>query len=62
MLALALRTAEFLFYHVLLSVVDLVRRLPRDTTVPEALRLYHENIALKAQLDAPAQVVGSNGG
>jgi len=32
--------------------VDRVSRLPRDMTVPEAMRLYRENIALKAQLDA----------
>ena len=41
MLALVLRT-----------LVDRISRLPRDTTVPEAMRLYRENIALKAQLDA----------
>ena len=52
MLALVLRTTEFVFYHLLLSLVDRVSRLPRDTTVPEAMRLYRENIALKAQLDA----------
>jgi hypothetical protein len=52
MLALLLRTTEFVFYHLLLSLVDRVSRLPRDTTVPEAMRLYRENIALKAQLDA----------
>ena len=49
--ALVIRTAEFLFYHLLLSAVDRVSRLPRDTTIPEAMRLYRENIALKAQLD-----------
>ena len=32
--------------------MDRVSRLPRDMTVPEAMRLYRENIALKAQLDA----------
>jgi hypothetical protein len=32
--------------------VDRVSRLPRDSTIPEAMRLYRENIALKAQLDA----------
>lgn len=52
MLALALRTAEFLFFHLLLAIVDRVSRLPRDSQVPEAMRLYRENIALKAQLDA----------
>jgi hypothetical protein len=52
MLALVLRTTEFVFYHVLLSLVDRASRLPRDTTVPEAMRLNRENFALKAQLDA----------
>lgn len=50
--SLTLRTVEFGFYHVLLSTVDRVSRLPRNTTMPEAARLYRENIALKAQLDA----------
>ncbi len=50
--ALTLRAVEFSYYHVLLSTVDRVSRLPRNTTVPEAMRLYRENIALKAQLDA----------
>jgi hypothetical protein len=51
-LALLFRTAEFLFYHLLLSMVDRISRLPRNTMMPEAMRLYRENIALKAQLDA----------
>ncbi|MCK6587275.1 MAG: helix-turn-helix domain-containing protein, partial [Polyangiaceae bacterium] len=50
--ALTFRAVEFGYYHVLLSTVDRVSRLPRNTTVPEAMRLYRENIALKAQLDA----------
>lgn len=49
--ALTLRAVEFGYYHVLLSTVDRVSRLPRNTTVPEAMRLYRENIALKAQLE-----------
>ena len=52
MFSLALRSAEFLFYQGLLGVVDRVSRLPRNTQLPEAMRLYRENIALKAQLDA----------
>ncbi len=32
--------------------MDRVSRLPRNTTMPEAMRLYRENIALKVQLDA----------
>ena len=51
-LALAIRTAEFVFYHLLLSLVDHVSGLPRNMMVPEAMRLYRENIALKAQLEA----------
>ncbi|MGH7298033.1 MAG: transposase [Polyangiaceae bacterium] len=51
MLSLALRAAEFFFYQLLLSAVDRVSRLPRDGVMPEAMRLYRENIALKAQLD-----------
>ena len=50
--ALLARTAEFLFYHLLLAIADRVSRLPRNTMMPEAMRLYRENIALKAQLDA----------
>ena len=54
MLALALRAAEFLFYKGLITVVHRISRLPRDTSElePEVMRLYRENIALKAQLDA----------
>jgi hypothetical protein len=52
MIALLARTMEFLFYHLLLAIVDRVSRLPRNTMMPEAMRLYRENIALKAQLDA----------
>lgn len=51
-LDLALHAAEFLFYHLLLTAVDRVSSLPRDGVMPEAMRLYRENIALKAQLDA----------
>ena len=47
-LSLAIRTAEFVFYHLLLSLVDHVSGLPRDMMVPEAMRLYRENIAFKA--------------
>jgi hypothetical protein len=50
--SLTLRAVEFGFYHVLLSTVDRVSRLPRHTTMPEVARLDRENIALKAQLDA----------
>lgn len=54
-LALALRTTEFLFYHLLLTLVDRVSRLPREAPMPEAMRLYRENIALKAQVEVLAQ-------
>lgn len=50
-LRLLLRSLEFCFYHCLLSAVDRVSKLPRNTTMLEAARLYRENIALKAQLD-----------
>jgi hypothetical protein len=53
-LFLAFRTFDFLFYQVLLSLVDRFARPPRTTMLPEAARLYRQNIALKAQLDAPA--------
>ena len=39
-LSLAIRTAEFVFYHLLLSLVDHVSGLARDMMVPEAMRLY----------------------
>lgn len=52
MFALTLRFLEFLAYSFLLTVVDRVSRLSRYTTEPDAMRLYRENIALKAQLDA----------
>ncbi|MCB9610143.1 MAG: transposase [Polyangiaceae bacterium] len=51
MLSLLLRSLEFGFYHCLITAVDKVSRLPRNSTIPEAARLYRENIALKAQLD-----------
>ena len=51
MLSLLARSLEFGFYHCLLTAVDKVSRLPRNSTIPEAARLYRENIALKAQLD-----------
>lgn len=50
--SLLFRALEFFFYHLLLTAVDRVSRLPRGTMLPEAMRLYRENIALKAQLDA----------
>ena len=40
--AFTLRAVEFGYYHVLLSTVDRVSRLPRNTKVPEAMRLYRE--------------------
>jgi len=49
MLTLAFRTFEFLVYHLLIVVVDRVSRLPRASTPPELMRLYRENLALKAQ-------------
>ncbi len=49
MLSLAFRTFEFLVYHLLIVVVDRVSRLPRGSNPPEIMRLYRENLALKAQ-------------
>lgn len=49
MLSLVFRTFEFLVYHVLIVVVDRVSRLPRGSNPPEVMRLYRENLALKAQ-------------
>jgi transposase len=49
MLTLAFRTFEFLIYHLLIVVMDRVSRLPRASTPPELMRLYRENLALKAQ-------------
>ena len=49
MLSLAFRTFEFLVYHLLIVVVDHVSRLPRGSNPPEVMRLYRENLALKAQ-------------
>jgi len=51
MLALLFRTIEFCFYAVLLRFVDWASRLPRETQ-PDAMRIYRENLALKAQLHA----------
>jgi len=51
MLSLLRRSVEFGFYHCLLSVVDRVSKLRRNTTIPEAAWLHRESIALKAQLD-----------
>ena len=49
MFSLVFRMFEFLFYHLLISFVDCVSRLPRNSTPPGVMRLYRENIALKAQ-------------
>ena len=49
MLSLAFRTFEFLAYHLLIVVADRGSRLPRGSTPPEIMRLYRENLALKAQ-------------
>ena len=52
MLALIGRTVQFLVYHVLISLVDRVSRLPRGGVQPEVARLLRENLALKAQVRA----------
>ena len=45
------------FYRLLICLVDRLSRLPRDSCPPDAMRLYRENLALKAQLDALAAEV-----
>jgi putative transposase len=51
---LILRTLEFAFYHLLICFVDRLSRLPRTSVPPDAMRLYRENLTLKAQVDALA--------
>ena len=50
MLSLVFRTAQFTAYHLLVSAVDRISRLPRNSNPPEVMRLLRENIALKAQV------------
>lgn len=52
--ALALRTTELLLSHLLLTLVDHVRRHRREAPMPAVMRLYRQNIALKAPLDVLA--------
>ena len=52
MLSVFFHTLEFLAYHLIISVVDRVSRLPRNSTPPEMMRLLRENIALKSQVRA----------
>jgi putative transposase len=52
MALLLLRTFELAFYHLLICLADRLSRLPRSSVPPDAMRLYRENLALKAQLDA----------
>ncbi len=52
MLNVMFSTFELLFFHVLVTIVDRVSRLPRHSTPPELMRLYRENIALKSRLQA----------
>jgi transposase len=51
MIALAFRTLEFLFYHLLISFVDRVSRLPRSSPPSDIMRVHREDFALKAQND-----------
>ena len=52
MLSIFLHSLEFLAYHIIISAVDRVSRLPRNSTPPEMMRLLRENIALKSQIRA----------
>lgn len=42
--SLTLRAVEFGFYHLLITTVNRLLRLPRDTTKPDAVRLHRERI------------------
>lgn len=52
MLALIAHTIQFLVYHLLISIVDRISRLPRSGVQPEVERILRENLALKAQVRA----------
>ena len=53
MLSVVFHAMEFLAYHIILSVVDRVSRLPWGSTPqPKLMRLYRENIALESQVRA----------
>lgn len=52
MIAIAYRSLQFLIFHVLISIVDRVSRLPRSGVQPEVERILRENLALKAQVRA----------
>ena len=52
MISLVFRTTQFIAYHLLISTVDRISRLPRNSNPPEVMRLLRENIALKAQVRA----------
>ncbi len=52
MLNVLVSTLELLFFHILITIVDRVSRLPRHSTPPELMRLCREDIALKSQLRA----------
>ncbi len=52
MLNVLFSTFELLFFHVLITIVDRMSRLPRHSTPPELLCLHRENIALKSQVRA----------
>ena len=52
MLSVSFHALEFLAYHLIISVVDRVSRLPRNSTPPEMMRLLRENVALKSQVRA----------
>jgi len=41
-----------MIFHILISLVDRISRLPRNSNPPEVMRLLRENIALKAQVRA----------
>ena len=52
MISLIFRIFQFFIYHLLISVIDRISRLPRGSNPPEVMRILRENIALKAQVRA----------
>ena len=52
MLSLIKRSLEFTAYHLVIKAVDKISKLPRNSQPSDLERLYRENLALKAQLEA----------
>lgn len=52
MISLVFRTTQFIAYHLLISTVDRISRLPRNSNPSEVMRLLRKNIVLKEQVRA----------